>query len=80
MNRPKPNTGIPGNTLVVPDVDACPLCGQWWVQDIGQTRWDTRGARPEALDMLDGSDYVMHSTLVWVCTRCGHRHMHGVQP
>ena len=74
----KANTNIEGDTLVVPDVDACPLCGCYWVHTYeNKQRHDLKQATPQVL--FDGEAPIQNK-LLWQCNRCGGTHIHQDAP
>ena len=49
----KGNTNIKGSPLVIPDVDFCPCCGQWWVAtNRNGERFDKKEAKPQLHQVL----------------------------
>ena len=71
----KANTNIEGDTLVVPDVDACPCCGCYWVHTFeNKQRHDLKQATPKAVQVFDASGQGDVALLEWTCNRCGYKH------
>ena len=79
FNQPIGNTGT-GTPLKVPDVDACPVCGQWIVltsSEDGGKRWDKGTAEAIAVCVHDSVGELMSALLTWRCKRCGAEWLHG---
>ena len=79
----RPNTGVEGSKLVIPDVDECPLCGEMWTSnewasnDANESqRWDRERARPSAIQVRQADGGPLSAALVWTCLRCGYQHVH----
>jgi ribosomal protein S27AE len=74
----RPNTGVEGSKLVIPDVDECPLCGEMWTSnDTNESqRWDRERARPAAIQVRQADGGPLSAALVWTCGRCGYQHVH----
>ena len=73
----RPNTGVEGCKLVIPDVDECPLCGEAWAwTDPDGRRWDREKARPAAIQIRQADGGPQCAALVWTCLRCGYQHVH----
>ena len=73
----RPNTGVEGCKLVIPDVDECPLCGyEWaWLGDNG-IRYEHYHASPTAEQAFDAEGKTLRAVLTWTCGRCGYQHVH----
>ena len=74
----RPNTGVEGCNLVIPDVETCPLCGRSWTGR-GVTsglRWDLENATPSAIQVGQEDGGILSAALVWTCDRCGYQHIH----
>jgi hypothetical protein len=73
----RPNTGVEGSNLVIPDVDECPLCGEMWTgTGMNGNRWDWERARPSAIQVRQADGGPLSAALVWTCLRCGYQHVH----
>ena len=78
MQINKGNTGIDGVSLVVPDIDVCPLCGYRWVMISGNERWENIGhVRVDCNQAINEKCETIAASLHWTCARCGYRHTHG---
>ena len=77
----KGNTNIKGSPLVIPDVDFCPCCGQWWVAtNRNGERFDKKEAKPQLHQVLFDGEAPIQNKLLWQCNRCGGAHIHQDAP
>jgi hypothetical protein len=64
--------------LVIPDLDACPVCGVYVAsRNVDGSRYKTGMARPECQQGNDSDGNLAYAFLTWTCTRCGARWRHG---
>jgi len=68
----KPNSGIDGCLLVLPNDNNCPCCGAKWVHESGGKRM-TDGdnvVRPSCMQVRGSGGQPVGTVLIWVCQRC----------
>ncbi len=76
----KGNTGIKGQTLVVPDVLSCPLCGVQWSIIVNGEIWPADVEvclryKAEAVSVWMPDKLEATAVLTFVCNRCGYTHV-----